>query len=98
MASHVEAELIKIKKDHLKGRSLRAQPGEGSICKLCFVHVQSKAYYFRDVARLDMWCTCMIGERDNAQLDGRWCIHRGANQDRSFLEKSEGRLISKDST
>ena len=98
MASHVEAELIKIKKDHLKGRSLRAQPGEGSICKLCFVHVQSKAYYFRDVARLDMWCTCMIGERDNAQLDGRWCIHRGANQDRSFLQKSEGSLISKDST
>jgi len=85
MASHVEAELIKIKKDHLKGRSLRAQPGEGSICKLCFVHVQSKAYYFRDVARLDMWCTCMIGGRDNAQPEGRRCVHREANQDGSFF-------------
>jgi len=63
MASHVEAELIKIKKDNLKGRNLRAQPGEEPTYKLSFVHVQSKAYYFRDIARLDMWCTCMIGGR-----------------------------------
>ena len=98
MASHVEAELIKIKKDNLKERSLRAQPGEEPTYKLSFVHVQSKAYYFRDVARLDMWCRCMIGGRDNAQPEGRWCVHREANQDGSFLEKSERSLISKDST
>ena len=72
MASHVEAELIRIKKDNLKGRSLRARPGEGSACKLSFVHVQSKAYYFRDMARLNVWCTSMIGGCDNVQLEGRW--------------------------
>ena len=45
MAGHVEAELIRIKKNNLKGRSLRARPGERSACKLSFVHVQSKAHY-----------------------------------------------------
>ena len=88
MAGYVEVGLIRIKKDTCVIR--------WRICTR--THFQSKAYYFGDMARLDMWCTCMIGERDNAQLDGWWCIHRGANQDRSFLEKSEGSLISKDST
>ena len=66
MTGHVEGRLIRINKDNLRK--------EGSACELSFVHVQSKAYYFGDVARLDMWCTCMIGGHGNTQPGSRWCV------------------------
>jgi hypothetical protein len=40
VAGHVEAGLIRIKKNKLKKRSLRVTRS--------FIHVQSKAYYFGD--------------------------------------------------
>ena len=57
-----------------------------------------RAYYFGDVARLCMWCTCMFGGHYGAQPKGRWCVCWEANQSWSFSGRIEESFISKDST
>ena len=64
MAGYVEVGLIRINKDTCVIRRICTR-----------THFQSKAYYFGDMARLDMWLTHMIGGFDNnAQPEGPWCV------------------------